>query len=194
MTELSEFAYVGVGALIFDLHLSIFLKPEMIYIHGGARIDGLVKIEGGQGVTIHPGVHISSFAHLNIGGGKLIVNANAALTSGVRIVTGSNTPAGRSMSSAAPVELQRVERDSVHIGECAFVGAGATILPGCHVGPYAIVGAGAVVTKRVEPWTVVMGTPAKIVGRRVQRANGDFGVQYFGKGEALAELMEATYP
>lgn len=194
MTALSDFAYVGIGAQVYDLHLSIFLKPEMIYIHGGARIDGMVKIEGGEGVTIHPGVHISSLCHLNIGGGKLIVGANSAITSGVRIVTGSNMAQGRSMSSAAPIELQVVERDSVQIGECAFVGAGAILLPGCHVGQYAIVGAGAVVTKPVPAWTVAMGTPARIVGRRVQRANGEFGIQYFGKGEALAELMEASYP
>lgn len=194
MTKLCDFAYVGIGAQVHDLHLSIFVKPEMIYIHGGARLDGMIKVEGGQGVTIHPGVHVSSFAHLNIGGGKLIVGANAALTSGVRIVTGSNTAAGRSMSSAAPVEMQRVERGSVQIGECAFIGAGAIILPGCHVGQYAIVGAGAVVTKPVPAWTVWMGCPARMVGRRVQKANGDFGVQYFAKGEDLAELMEASYP
>lgn len=46
-----------------------------------------------------------------------------------------------------------------------WIGAGATILPGVTVGENAIVGAGAVVTKDVEPDTVVGGIPAKLIKR-----------------------------
>ena len=46
-----------------------------------------------------------------------------------------------------------------------WIGAGATILPGVTVGENAIVGAGAVVTKDVEPNTVVGGIPAKLIKR-----------------------------
>jgi UDP-2-acetamido-3-amino-2,3-dideoxy-glucuronate N-acetyltransferase len=45
----------------------------------------------------------------------------------------------------------------------ASIGANATILPGIVIGEYAMVGAGAVVTKNVEPYTVVIGNPAKII-------------------------------
>ena len=54
------------------------------------------------------------------------------------------------------------------IGRCIaneFQKAGATILPGVTVGENAIVGAGAVVTKDVEPNTVVGGIPAKLIKR-----------------------------
>jgi acetyltransferase-like isoleucine patch superfamily enzyme len=44
----------------------------------------------------------------------------------------------------------------------AAVGAGATILPGVEIGEGALVGAGAVVTRDVEPWTIVMGVPARV--------------------------------
>ena len=43
----------------------------------------------------------------------------------------------------------------------ACIGAGAVILPGIIIGENAFVGAGAVVTKDVEPDTVVVGNPAK---------------------------------
>src|SRR5436190_6483218 len=45
----------------------------------------------------------------------------------------------------------------------AAVGAGATILPGMEIGEGALVAAGAVVTRDVDPWTVVAGVPARVM-------------------------------
>ena len=45
----------------------------------------------------------------------------------------------------------------------AAVGAGATILPGMEIGEGALVAAGAVVTRNVDPWTVVAGVPARVM-------------------------------
>ena len=53
----------------------------------------------------------------------------------------------------------------VHLKRNCWIGAGATILPGITVGENAVVAAGAVVTKNVEPNTVVGGNPAKIIRR-----------------------------
>ena len=43
----------------------------------------------------------------------------------------------------------------------ASIGTGAVILPGVIIGEHATVGAGAVVTKDVEPYTTVVGNPAR---------------------------------
>ena len=51
----------------------------------------------------------------------------------------------------------------VHIGRNAWIGAGATILPGVTVGENAVVAAGAVVTKDLEANTIVGGNPAKFI-------------------------------
>lgn len=45
----------------------------------------------------------------------------------------------------------------------AWIGAGATILPGVTIGENSIVAAGAVVSRDVPPNTVVAGVPAKVV-------------------------------
>ena len=45
----------------------------------------------------------------------------------------------------------------------AWIGAGATVLPGVTVGENSIVAAGAVVSRDVPPNTVVAGIPAKII-------------------------------
>ena len=51
------------------------------------------------------------------------------------------------------------------IGKGASIGANATILGGVEIGEYAMIGAGSVVTKNVEPYTLVYGNPGKIIGK-----------------------------
>ena len=51
----------------------------------------------------------------------------------------------------------------VHIGKNAWIGAGATILPGVTVGENAVVAAAAVVTKDVPANAIVGGNPAKLI-------------------------------
>lgn len=49
------------------------------------------------------------------------------------------------------------------IGAYCFIGIGAKIMPGVEIGDHAVVGAGTVVTKDVPPYTMVVGSPAKII-------------------------------
>jgi maltose O-acetyltransferase len=56
--------------------------------------------------------------------------------------------------------------DSVEIGEYAWICSRAIILPGIKIGKAAVVASGAVVTKDVEPFTIVGGVPAKKIGMR----------------------------
>jgi acetyltransferase-like isoleucine patch superfamily enzyme len=49
----------------------------------------------------------------------------------------------------------------VIVGENAFLGAGAVVLPGIEIGAGAVLAAGAVVTDRVAPGTTVAGVPAR---------------------------------
>ena len=55
----------------------------------------------------------------------------------------------------------------ITIGSCVWIATGATVLPGVKIGDGAVVAAGAVVTKDVDPWTVVGGNPAKFIKERV---------------------------
>jgi UDP-2-acetamido-3-amino-2,3-dideoxy-glucuronate N-acetyltransferase len=56
-------------------------------------------------------------------------------------------------------------REGIVIRQGATVGAGAVVLPGVTIGERAMVGAGSVVTRDVEPDTLVVGNPARIVRR-----------------------------
>jgi maltose O-acetyltransferase len=54
----------------------------------------------------------------------------------------------------------------VEIGDRAWIGYRAIVLPGVTIGEGAVVGAGAVVTRDVEPYAIVAGNPAKKIGER----------------------------
>ncbi|MDQ0163635.1 DapH/DapD/GlmU-related protein [Bacillus alveayuensis] len=48
-----------------------------------------------------------------------------------------------------------------YIGHDTWIGHGAIIMPGVKVGNGAVVGSGAIVTKNVDPYSIVIGIPAK---------------------------------
>ena len=59
-----------------------------------------------------------------------------------------------------------VRIEPVEIGDYAFVGPRAIILPGVKVGRGAVITAGAVVTKDISDFAIVGGVPAKVIGER----------------------------
>lgn len=54
----------------------------------------------------------------------------------------------------------------VTIGNDVWIGHGVTVMPGVTIGDGAAIGSGAVVTRDVDPFTVVVGVPAKPVRKR----------------------------
>jgi acetyltransferase-like isoleucine patch superfamily enzyme len=144
----------------------IVLRPENIVIGSGARLDSMIKLEGGLGVSIGAFVHIGSFVSVNIGGGRLLIGEHAGIGSGARLLGGSNMPGTLSMSAASPPELQHVVRKTTSIGAYAFVASNAVVLPGVTIGEGAVLGAGGVATKDIPPWQVWGGVPAHYIKDR----------------------------
>jgi virginiamycin A acetyltransferase len=54
----------------------------------------------------------------------------------------------------------------IKVGNDVWIGHGSIILSGVTIGDGAIVGAGSVVTKNVEPYSIVAGNPAKFIRKR----------------------------
>ena len=62
-----------------------------------------------------------------------------------------------------PICLQGYTTKAIVIEDDVWIGANSVILQGVHVGTHSVVAAGAVVTKDVQPYTVVAGNPAKVI-------------------------------
>ena len=68
----------------------------------------------------------------------------------------------KDLGIAAPV----ADKAGVVIGNAVWVGDNVIVLPGVHVGDGAAIGAGSIVTRDVEPYSVVAGAPAKELRKR----------------------------
>lgn len=70
------------------------------------------------------------------------------------------------ISDELRVDISNENDGTVVIGNDVWIGANAVILPNVKIGDGAIIGAGAIVTKDVEPYTIVVGVPAKPIRKR----------------------------
>jgi acetyltransferase-like isoleucine patch superfamily enzyme len=123
-----------------ELHVYNFrdLPQSGIWIGDGCFI-GEFTIVRGQG-----GVHI----------GKSVLIAPGAKILAVNHLFGDVTQ---------PVMAQGIEARGIVVEDGAWIGGGAVVLDGVRIGQGAVIGAGAVVTKDVPPFSVAIGSPARVV-------------------------------
>ncbi len=80
---------------------------------------------------------------------------------GDRALIGHNVVLATLNHPLDPKRRSGLEPAPIHIEEDVWIGSGAIVLPSVRIGRGAIVAAGAVVTRDVEPMTIVGGVPAK---------------------------------
>lgn len=101
---------------------------------------------------------------------RLIIGNYVCIASGAVILLGGNHNHNADWISVYPFESHiqqsfKRKKDTI-IKSDAWIGMKAMIMPGVTIGEGAIIAAGAVVTKDVEPYTVVGGNPAKLIKKR----------------------------
>ena len=114
-----------------------------------------------KGLILKDGVMIGWFAELDARGG-IFIDHDTNISSHVKLITGSHDINDPNFTA---------DFLPIHIGHHCWIGTGATVLQGVKIGEGAVVAAGAVVTKDVEPWTVVGGVPARKIGERNSKAD-----------------------
>lgn len=76
------------------------------------------------------------------------------------------------------------------VGNDVWIGNSATIMPGVSIGHGAIVGTNSLVTKDVEPYTIVGGNPAKIIRKRFDDETIEFLLQLCWWDWPVARITE----
>lgn len=159
-----KLAEVGDDVRIFDF--TRLTEPHHIRIGAHVLVDDFVFLQGGTGLSIGSYVHIASFASVT-GGGSAGIGNFCGIASGARILTGSDRFDGSGLiGPTVPAEHRSVERTHTQLGDHAFVGANAVIHPGVCIGQGAVIGSGSVVLEDIAPWTINVGSPTRIVGKR----------------------------
>lgn len=123
----------------------------------GVSFDRTCRIESPWNITIGDYSSVGENALVR-GSTQLTIGKNVCISEDVRIL-----PASHDVSSPTFDYICR----PVNICDNVWIATGAIVLLGVTVGEGAVVAAGAVVTKDVEPWTVIAGNPAKFIKRRV---------------------------
>ncbi len=130
-------------------------------VGGGARVEPCVifmghdKIEIGRSFVCSFGATVRAVDQKIGIGDRVSVGPFAA-------IVGAN----HGMAAGEAIQDQPHRSAPVTIGDDAWIGTGAIVLPGSAIGAGAVVAAGSVVTGEVEPGIVVAGAPARPVGER----------------------------
>lgn len=130
----------------------------------------LFGIKLGKGSTIHMWANFFEPNNIIIGE-DTIVGDHAFLDGRAKLIIGNHVDIASSVmiynsehDLESPSFTARTE--AVEIEDYVFIGPRVTILPGVKIGKGAVVAAGAVVTKSVQPFEIVGGVPAKVIGER----------------------------
>ena len=103
-------------------------------------------------VKIGDNVFINSNSLLMARGG-ITIEDDVMIAANVQLLSNNHDEYDRQVLTCKPI----------HIKKGAWIGAGASILPGVTIGENAIVGAGAILTKDVGDCEVAVGIPARVV-------------------------------
>ena len=130
------------------------LMKELFYNQIGENsvVNNQLTVVLPKNVTIGSGVTVMNGALMMAAGG-ITIEDNVMIAANVQLISNNHDPYDRQILTYKPVLIKYG----------AWVGAGATILPGVTVGKYAIIGANSVVNKDIPDYAVAVGSPAKVV-------------------------------
>lgn len=178
-------------------------------IHPTAIVDDGAVI--GDGTRVWHWVHVCGGARIGEGcsfgqnvfvGNKVIVGNNVKVQNNVSIYDDvtleDDVFCGPSMVFTNVVNprshvSRKNEYKKTVVERGATIGANATVVCGHTIGRYAFIGAGAVVTRDVQPYALMVGTPARRIGwmcqcgERLPDGKGEISCKGCGSGYRIAD-------
>jgi acetyltransferase-like isoleucine patch superfamily enzyme len=155
-------------------------EPPKLRVGEGVEIRSHVRIRGA--VSIGDNSSIREYTLLDARDGSIEIGANCSVNDycviyghggviigdDVRMATHIVVVAAdhRFNDPNVPIRKQGVEPKRITIGDDVWIGANACILGGVEIGRGCVIGAGSVVAESLEPFSVVVGNPARVVKKR----------------------------
>jgi len=141
------------------------------------------NIEMGKEVRIREGCYIDTHGGWIIFGDNVFLGPQCMIYGHGGLEIGRNTliagktsiiPANHNFSkSDVPLRSQGESTIGIKIGDNVWIGTGSIILDGVHIGSHSVIGAGSVVTCSIPPFSVAVGSPAKVIRNRQEESDLD---------------------
>jgi acetyltransferase-like isoleucine patch superfamily enzyme len=134
------------------------------YLYPGVHLTHMYGVKVGEGFSVNVGAQIDGRGGITIGD-NVLVGPLAVLNSSNHAHDQLKIPMASIDHTMSPVV----------IGNDVWIGAHAVINGGVRIGDGVVIAAGAVVTRDVEPYKIVGGVPAAVIGdrREIARAKGE---------------------
>lgn len=158
--SLGNRVYIGEGSLLDAGRLTSYIK-----IGDDVHISRYCSLRANHGeINIGSQVGIGEGSYVG-GDGGIEIGDYCLLARNVVLLTGNHVFEDPSI----PISYQGTELKSVTINEDVWLGAHVIVLPGVNIGKGCVIGAGSVVTKDIEEYSIAVGVPAKVIGKRNQK-------------------------
>jgi maltose O-acetyltransferase len=141
------------------------LKNLCEFIGDNVWIEKPFFCDYGKNITIGKNTFIN-FNCVFLDTNKIVIGENVLIAPSVQIYTATHPlqAAERIKLNPAPNEAPyRTLTKPVTIGDNAWIGGNAIILPGVTIGKNSVIGAGSVVTKSIPDNSLAMGNPCRVV-------------------------------
>ena len=147
-----------------------------------------VFAECGEGNYIELPFHANWGGHHVHFGSGIYANSNLTIVDDGHVYIGDKVMFGPNVTIATanhPIDAELRSKGyqynkDVYIGENAWIGANAVIVPGIRIGKNAVIGAGSVVTKDIPDDVVAVGNPCHVL-----RQTGEHDRTYFYRQEKI---------
>lgn len=147
------------GVTIGDYSMVLCDKGSRIKIGENSTMQGWNYIQASLDCIINIGAGVAINIGTKIIGGNINIGDDCMISHDVSIVGIDHI-----LKKDFPATYSETISGDISIGDSVWIGSRSVILKNIKIGHHAVIGAGSVVTKDVDPATIVAGNPAKIIG------------------------------